>query len=404
LDLQKTLSVRAIAHQSSRRASIVIGGVWGPGFGGNSTSSLVLQQAFEAAGFEVYGFGFRRDWKPGRPLASKAGKHLELHTRPFACHSEGVFHRRVLKEWLCTLQPAGIWILNSRHVSALPPGFPYILWEATTWRDEIDAGTEGLKLQHQRPGLGRMLHTLMRPLDRYSERRALRGASIVAAMSNHTAKCIVEENLAAAEKVRVLPHPPSSSFEKLVGSLATYPEAERDFISVARWIDPRKGAILLEHAVTHLAARGKKYSWTLVGDGADRAAASLRLAGVKVDVGLATDDHALIDLIRRHRYLVIPAFQEGFGITGIEAFHCMVPVVTTKCGGPEDYVEDGRTGFIGSVDGYGLADALSRAAGLAEDNRKAMAQAARREATTRFSHRTFVDDVLRLSRSVFETA
>ena len=394
----------ATIHRSSRRGSIVIGGVWGPGFGGNSTSSLVLQQAFEAAGFEVYGFGFCRDWKPGRPLASKVGNHLELHTRPFACHSEGIFHRSALKEWLCALQPAGIWIMNSRHVSAMPPGFPYILWEGTTWKDEIDAGTEGLKLQHQKPGPGRMLHTLMRPLDRYSERRALRGASIVAAMSNHTAKCIVEEHLAAVESVRLLPHPPSNSFERLVGSIATYPQPERDFISVARWNDPRKGAILLTQAVIHLAARGEKYSWTIVGERADRVAASLRVAGAEAAVGLAPDDGALIDLIRRHRYLVIPAFQEGFGITGIEAFHCMVPVVTTKCGGPEDYVEDGRTGFVGSVDGLGLADALSRAAGLAEDSRKAMAQAAWREATTRFSNRTFVDNVLRWTGSVFETA
>ncbi len=43
---------------------------------------------------------------------------------------------------------------------------------------------------------------------------------------------------------------------------------------------------------------------------------------------------------------LIPSAQEGLCISGIEAMACGVPVVTTPCGGPLDYVLDGRTGFV----------------------------------------------------------
>lgn len=401
VDTAKRVSGESNGHESAGRASVVIGGVWGAGFGGNSTSSLVLQQAFQSAGFEVYCFGFRRDWFPGRPLSSDYGNYLELHTQSFTCHSEGVLHRRILKKWLHRVRPLAIWVLNSRHVSALPPGLPYIVWEATTWRDEMSGGDVGMSMQGRRAGAGRILHTMLRPLDRYSERQALHQAKIVAAMSRHTAKHIIAEKLAEAEKVCVLRHPPSNSFEELA-SAPDNTQVESDFISVARWGDPRKGAVLLEKAVGHLAARGEKYSWTIVGEEADRVVAALRSMGVKALAEVAPDDSSLINLLRRHRYLVIPAFQEGFGITGIEAFHCRVPVVTTDCGGPADYVEDGRTGFIGSTDVKGLGEALSRAGRQSKEDRERMAQAAWQVAKTSFSNKRFAADMLRLTRQVFE--
>ena len=42
----------------------------------------------------------------------------------------------------------------------------------------------------------------------------------------------------------------------------------------------------------------------------------------------------------------IPSHQEGLCIAGIEAMSCGVPVVSTRCGGPEDYVRPGQTGLL----------------------------------------------------------
>lgn len=49
---------------------------------------------------------------------------------------------------------------------------------------------------------------------------------------------------------------------------------------------------------------------------------------------------------------------EGFGLTVLEAMACRTPVVTTRCGGPEDFVEENHSGFFADVDDV---DALSAA-------------------------------------------
>lgn len=66
----------------------------------------------------------------------------------------------------------------------------------------------------------------------------------------------------------------------------------------------------------------------------------------------------LPDFYRSLDLFVIPSEQEGFGIVGIEAMACGVPVVSTRCGGPEDYVIDGETGYLTSHDAAALAERI----------------------------------------------
>lgn len=48
---------------------------------------------------------------------------------------------------------------------------------------------------------------------------------------------------------------------------------------------------------------------------------------------------------------------EGFGLPPLEAMACRCPVVVTRCGGPDDYLEDGTNGYFVDV---GDADAMAR--------------------------------------------
>jgi glycosyltransferase involved in cell wall biosynthesis len=51
--------------------------------------------------------------------------------------------------------------------------------------------------------------------------------------------------------------------------------------------------------------------------------------------------------------------REGFALPPLEAMACRCPVVVTRCGGPADFVEEGRNGFIVDVgDAATMADRI----------------------------------------------
>lgn len=85
---------------------------------------------------------------------------------------------------------------------------------------------------------------------------------------------------------------------------------------------------------------------------------------------------------------VIPSAQEGFGIVGIEAMACGVPVISTRCGGPEDYVVDGQNGFLVDHDVASISDKLLT---LVHDRdlRNRLGRAARDTATRDYSPACF---------------
>jgi glycosyltransferase involved in cell wall biosynthesis len=87
------------------------------------------------------------------------------------------------------------------------------------------------------------------------------------------------------------------------------------------------------------------------------------------------------DLYRSVDGWMIASEAEGFGMPGLEAAACRCPVVSTRCGGPEDYVVDGETGYlVGVGDASGLAEGLLDVVRLAPDRWRAMSEASYRQA------------------------
>jgi len=73
---------------------------------------------------------------------------------------------------------------------------------------------------------------------------------------------------------------------------------------------------------------------------------------------------------------IVPSTTEGFGMPGIEAAACHCPIVSTRCGGPEDYVEHGRSGFLVPIgDADAIAEAVGRVLRLDNEQWRAMSQA-----------------------------
>lgn len=73
---------------------------------------------------------------------------------------------------------------------------------------------------------------------------------------------------------------------------------------------------------------------------------------------------------------IVPSTTEGLGMPGLEAAACHCPIVSTRCGGPEDYVEDGVSGFLVPVgDSVAMADAVRRVLELPDEQWRAMSRA-----------------------------
>jgi glycosyltransferase involved in cell wall biosynthesis len=60
----------------------------------------------------------------------------------------------------------------------------------------------------------------------------------------------------------------------------------------------------------------------------------------------------------------LPSLHEAFGLVYLEAMHCGLPVIAARPGGHEDYLDEGRTGFLVAPDDVvALESALARLVG-----------------------------------------
>ena len=167
--------------------------------------------------------------------------------------------------------------------------------------------------------------------------------------------------------------------------------AEQGYIlSVSRFSDPRKDVRTLIRAYAHLrqampdAPRLVLAGLTLP-VAADRELA--RSLGVETFIDMLEDvsRDALAELYRGASLYVLSSVEEGLGIPLLEAMSTGLPVVTTRCGGPESVVVEGVTGLFAPVgDAPALAD---RMGALLRDvkTRRRMGSLARQLAVEKFS-------------------
>src|SRR5262249_26248881 len=135
-------------------------------------------------------------------------------------------------------------------------------------------------------------------------------------------------------------------------------------LSVARFSDPRKNVRMLFYAY-HLLKQHRPNAPRLVLAGstgpadADWAIArDLRIIG-NIEYRPNLSPEGLAELYRAASLFVLPSDEEGFGMALVEAMACGVPVISTRCGGPETIVTEGETGHLTPVnDPRGMADRL----------------------------------------------
>jgi len=225
----------------------------------------------------------------------------------------------------------------------------------------------------------RLLDSLLdAPLCRREERRLLRDVPVIA-NSGYTRRAL----LAIAPQARieaVVPWPlePTAA----IGASPPATSAGAPVLGFAgRLGDPRKNLPLLLDALALLREQGLAFSCRLAGQAPTPALLqAVRARGLEDRVAFLgrLDEAGLARFYRELDLFVVASEQEGLSIVALEAMAAGRPVVSTRCGGPQDFVIDGETGLLVGHEPAGLAAAIRRLAGDPALRRRLGEEAARR--------------------------
>lgn len=198
-------------------------------------------------------------------------------------------------------------------------------------------------------------------------------------------------------RVRVVP---VGVDEQLFRLLDPREQREDDRILYVGLIRPVKGIDVLLEAMRLLKGRGKPGRLLLVGGSFYRRTRlhDERLRSLATEIGV--DDvvtfagplpqEEVARLMRRSAVVVLPSRAESFGAVLVEALASGTPVVATRCGGPEDIVNDDVGVLVEKEDPRALADAISS---ILDGRRRFDPVALRAYAVERFSWSRHVDQV-----------
>jgi len=233
-------------------------------------------------------------------------------------------------------------------------GVPHILWCASTMiedRQDRRAAMPAWRQVFDRAVVG--------PVQGVMERQVLRGSVRLQVTSEHTrrhfaamGRTLSTTTLMPVPVDTVRFAPPDSASPGVIGF-------------AGRIADPRKNVTLLLEAFALARTARPDLRLRLSGEATDALRATVRRLGLEAAVDFAghLPDAALPDFYRSLDVFVIPSRQEGFGIVGIEAMACGVPVISTRCGGPEDFVAPGRNGLLTGFEAREMADHILEVVG-----------------------------------------
>ena len=145
--------------------------------------------------------------------------------------------------------------------------------------------------------------------------------------------------------------PPGVDARRFTPSRQPRLAGRRDILCVGRLDDPRKNVGLLLEAFARLPDALRATSRLLLAGAAGPTpdfwlrAQALRLRD-SVEFVVSPGQEELVRMYQRAAVFALPSDEEGLGIVILEAMACGVPVVATRCGGPEGVITDGTDGFL----------------------------------------------------------
>lgn len=279
------------------------------------------------------------------------------------CHAIGAWlpeleftHYLPTPEWERLMQGCAAWVAVSGNVLAATPfarsGRHFLAWVATDWAGDRRDRVRSFPL------LRRCLDAaLVSPVIRRLERQLLRAGSILP-LSDYTSRMLSGLSGQAV-------HAPSlpMCIDTRVFAPAPHRSVPRRIGFAGRYNDPRKNIGLLLRSVAELKRCGEQVSVLLVGDTPDEALVqTIGRLGIAelVTFEVHVSQAKLVAHLQSLDLFVLPSQQEGLCIAALEAMACGVPVVSTRCGGPEEFVLPGRSGELVESHPQDMASAIGR--------------------------------------------
>jgi glycosyltransferase involved in cell wall biosynthesis len=229
---------------------------------------------------------------------------------------------------------------------------PFLAWLATGWKDDRKDRVRSFAPQRQI-----FDRTFVAPIVARLEAAILRSGSILS-LSRYTQRTL--DKISGSRSVRaILPMPVDSNL------FSPGPEARvRSRIGFSgRLDDPRKNLDLLLESLACMRRAGHFVHALLIGGEVnEQLRRRLKELGISdaVEFSGYVASNQLRHLLRTLDVFVVPSHQEGLCIAALEAMACGCPVVSTRCGGPEEFVIDGETGFLVDCNHLEMADAIAR--------------------------------------------
>lgn len=275
----------------------------------------------------------------------------------FFPYMAGGFFRPWLHAWTYELGLKSI-------LAGIRNDFPYDLVHAHTSYLDGNAGLSAARLggvplvitEHTGPFSLLTDHVLKR----HVTRRAVKAADHVIAVGGSLRKDMATQLGLPERSLSVLPN----GYDE--NTFYPLPERKRGNGIRALWVGhfvPVKRVDRLIEAFSKVAGECPQLTLSLMGDGEGREEAERDVARRGLSDRILFLDKAdragVADAMRSHDFLVVSSEVETFSLVTIESFACGLPVLSTRCGGPEGLILEPALGRLVSNDTEGLASGLA---------------------------------------------
>jgi len=181
-----------------------------------------------------------------------------------------------------------------------------------------------------------------------------RGATRVVFVSESLRRFFLGTGLLRAEITTVIPNGVDAArFSRATdrSSRAAFGASDNEFlVGAVGNVRPAKGYDILLRAAALLKARYANYRFVVVGEADSDLGA--KLLSLRDELGLADClsfagyMNDIAPALNAFDAYAITSRSEGFSISTVEAMAAGLPVVATRCGGPEEIIDDGITGIL----------------------------------------------------------